>query len=221
MLVQTESATDIYMIAVALLLPLAVASASPSLRVSDTTRICLAPTSVEANAGGVAAIVDAVRESFTSFLTGPTLQAKPLTARLQSQAREEAKGADCQYLVLTTVKQVRQSGGQSLVGKIAGGAVQAGVSSAGGAVSGTAGRIAANAAAGATNAAVYGLAGSTRAKDEITLSYRLESSAGKSLLDKSEKAKAKSDGEDLLTPLVQKSSEAIADAVARSKGRSP
>ena len=91
MLVETESATDIYMNAAALILLSAVAAASPRPSVSDTTRICLAPTTVEANAGGVAAIVDAVRESFTSFLTGPTLQAKPLTARLQSQAREEAK----------------------------------------------------------------------------------------------------------------------------------
>jgi len=183
----------------------------------DTTRICLAPATVEANAGGVANIVDAVREAYASFLTGPTLQAQPLTARLQSQAREEARGANCQYLLLTTVKVVRPSGGQSLIGKMAGGAVQAGVSSAGGAVSSTAGRIAANAASGAANAAVYGLAGSVRSKDEFTLSYRLESAAGKSLLDKTEKGKAKSDGEDLLTPIVQKSSEAIAAAVAKPK----
>jgi hypothetical protein len=181
----------------------------------DTTRICLAPATVEANAGGVDKIVDAVREAFTSFLTGPSLQARPLTARLQSQAREEAKGANCQYLLLTTVKHVRQSGGQSLIGKMAGGAVQAGVASAGGAVGSTAGRIAANAAAGATNAAVYGFAGSVRTKDELTLSYRLESAGGKSLLDKTEKRKAKSDGEDLLTPLVQNSSEAIASVVAK------
>jgi hypothetical protein len=55
----------------------------------------------------------------------------------------------------------------------------------------------------------------SRSKDELTLKYRLESGSGAVLAEKSEKQKAKSDGEDLLTPVVQRAAEAVAAAVAR------
>jgi hypothetical protein len=77
----------------------------------------------------------------------------------------------------------------------------------------TAERIATNAAAEAVSTAAYSYATTTKAKDELTLSYRLESGAGGVLLDKSDKRKANADGEDLLTPEVQKAAEAIAAAV--------
>jgi hypothetical protein len=51
-------------------------------------------------------------------------------------------------------------------------------------------------------------------KDEFTLAWRLEGPNGAELKEGKEKKKAKSDGEDLLTPLVQSAAEAIAAAVA-------
>lgn len=48
-----------------------------------------------------------------------------------------------------------------------------------------------------------------RSNDRLTLSYRLENPDGKVLLEKSEKRKAASDGEDLLTPLVEKAAGSI------------
>jgi hypothetical protein len=56
---------------------------------------------------------------------------------------------------------------------------------------------------------------SSRQKDELALSYRLENAGGQVLVEDSGKRKAKSDGEDLLTPLAQKAAEAIAEAVAK------
>src|SRR5206468_3003036 len=55
------------------------------------SRICLGPTSVESAAGNAVNAMNAVRETFTSFLTGPTISVTPLSSRLSSQAREEAK----------------------------------------------------------------------------------------------------------------------------------
>jgi hypothetical protein len=52
------------------------------------------------------------------------------------------------------------------------------------------------------------------------LSYRLESAGGRAVLEHSEKRKAKTDGEDLLTPLAQRAAEAIADAVSQPSARS-
>jgi hypothetical protein len=179
------------------------------------TQICLAPSAVEAAPNGVDPVA-AVRDAFTSFLTGPTLAVQPLSSRLQSQARKEAKLAGCGFLLLTTAKHSRKTGGGGLLGRMAGGAVQQGAWAATGAVGGsTVGRVVAGAAAGAASSTVNDYASSSRQKDELVLTYRLEDAGGKVLAEGTEKRKAKSDGEDLLTPIAQKAAEAIASAVAR------
>ena len=180
------------------------------------TQICLAPALVEAAPQGVDPL-NAVRETFTSFLTGPTLVVQPLTARLQSQVREEAKLNGCQFLLLPSVKHARKSGGgRGLLGQVASGAVQQGAWSVGSSA-GTVGRVVAGAATGAVSIAAYDYAASSRNKDELTLSCRLEAASGAVLLEKSEKRKAASDGEDLLTPLVQHAAEAVANAASRGR----
>src|SRR5688572_18588782 len=95
------------------------------------TQICLAPAAVEAAPNGVDPMA-AVRDAFTSFLTGPTLAVQPLSARLQSQVRQEAKLGGCQFLLLPSVKHERRSGGGGILGKVAGGAVQQGAWAASG-----------------------------------------------------------------------------------------
>ena len=67
----------------------------------------------------------------------------------------------------------------------------------------------------ARSGAVSDYANGSRRKDELTLGYRLESGAGVVLVDESEKQKAKSDGEDLLTPVVQHAAESVVAAAAR------
>ena len=200
-----------------LILPARTAAQDSAQAAPNLTQICLAPAAVEAAPNGVDPLA-AVRETFTSFLTGPSLGVMPLNARLQSQVREEAKLSKCSYLLLTTVKHERKTGGGGLLGRVASGAVQHGAWSAVGATGSTVGRVVAGAAAGAASGAAYDYAASSRNKDELTLSYRLEAAGGTALIQKTEKRKAKSDGEDLLTPLVQRASEAIASAVTQ---RSP
>ena len=176
----------------------------------NAAQICLAPATVEAAPNG-ADLVNAVRDAFSSFLTGPTLGVKPLSARLQSQARQEAKLAGCGYLLLITVKHERKTGGGGVLGKMASGAAQQGAWAVGGAAGGSVvGRAVAGAVAGAASSSISDYAMSSKQKDELTLSWRLESSAGQVLVEKSEKRKAKADGEDLLTPLAQLAAESIA-----------
>ncbi|HVL17599.1 MAG TPA: hypothetical protein VM387_06370 [Gemmatimonadales bacterium] len=178
------------------------------------TRVCLAPATVEAVPGGFDPET-AVRETFTSFLTGPSLAVTPLQARLVSQAREEAKLAGCAFLLFPTIKHERKTGGGGFLGKVVAGGVQQGAWSASGAAGGTVGRAVASAAAGAAAGAASDYAANSQVKDELTLKYRLESAAGKVLIEKADKRKAKSDGEDLLTPLVRPAAEAVAQAAAK------
>ena len=179
---------------------------------TDTTRICLAPASVEGSSGNATAAIDAARETFTAYLTGPSLTAQPLKARLASQVREEARQAACPYLLLTTLKHVQKRGGGSVLGRMAAGAAQQGAWEAGVASGSAAGRVAGQAAYGAAGQAANDYAVGIHNKDELTLSYRLESPDGKVLVEKQDKRKAKSDGEDLLTPMVQAAAEAIVAA---------
>lgn len=49
-------------------------------------------------------------------------------------------------------------------------------------------------------------------EDELTLGYGLENADGKVLAEEREKCRAEQDGEDLLTPMVEKAAEAVAAA---------
>lgn len=176
-------------------------------------RICLMPTSVQMVSGSSDAAVTAVRESFTSFLTGPSLGVVQLKARLQSQAREEARQASCPYILVTSFKQERKTD-RGILRRATTGAIEAGTSQVLGSARSAEARIAAGAASQAA-AAAREVSYSFKTKDELELKYRLESATGAVLLDKTEKRTAKSDGEDVLTPLVERASEAIAAQVVK------
>lgn len=182
---------------------------------AQVTRICLAPASVEASSGSATAASDAARETFISYLTGPSLRPEPLKARLASQAKEEARQAGCPYLLLTTLKHVQKRSGGGLLGRMAAGAAQQGAWEAGVASGSAAGRIAGQAAYGAAGQAAYNYAVTIHDKDEVSLGYRLETADGKVLLDQRDKRKAKQDGEDLLSPMVEK---AAGEIVTAAKG---
>ena len=192
--------------------PFATAFAQESMA---TAPICLAPTKTETVVGNAETAVTAVRETFTSFLTGPSLGVRPLEARLASQAREEAKLASCRYVLLTTIKHQRKKD-NGLLRRATGGAIEAGAWQAVGSARSAEARIAAGAAASAV-AATRDLSASFRTKDELELTYRLESADGTVLVEKTEKRTAKSDGEDVLTPLVERASEAIAAIVVKGR----
>jgi hypothetical protein len=59
------------------------------------------------------------------------------------------------------------------------------------------------------------MAATTRAHDEVELSYSLESDNGTVLKQGTAKRKATSDGDDLLTPLVEHAAEEIAAIVVK------
>jgi hypothetical protein len=188
------------------------AAADPA-SAAKTNTVCVAIVlpMIEGATGDAAALAESVRAVFTSYLTGPSLKALPLEARLSSQAAEEARQKDCVRILTVGMVLKRSGGGNALAGAVtrAAGtaAYYAPVSGAGGAIArGTA-------MAGAE--AVASAATSTRAKDEMRMDYRVTSPDGATILaPKSEKAKAKADGEDLVTPLVAKAAAAVAAAVA-------
>ncbi len=173
-------------------------------------RICIAPATIE-SAPSAADAMTAIRDAFASILAGPGITPVPLQSKLQSLVRDEAKQSNCSFLLLPTFKHVHKTSGAGMLGKAALGAVQAGSYEVGGASAAT--RVAAGAARGAANQAEWHYASSVKTKDEMTLSYRLESPTGQMLSENKSSGKAESDGEDVLTPLVQKAAEKIVSVV--------
>jgi hypothetical protein len=197
---------------------LALVSLSTSLAAQDPapkTTICLAPTTAQMASGSSADGANAVRETLGSYLTGPTLAVAPLTARLASQLREEAKQASCGHIVFTSMKLERNKSGGGLFGKILGEAVQSSAYELRGRAGSTAGRVVASAAASAAAEAARNFASNVKTRDELTFDWRMETLDGAVVAKNGTKSKASSDGQDLLTPMVERAAEAIAGAVTR------
>ena len=159
------------------------------------------------------AVGQSVQALFVSYLTGPTLRSIALESRLPSQAVMEARQKDCPNVVAVTLT---KTGGGGRAHPIAGSISQA-ASGAAGYIpySGAAGAAAVGGAIGGTEA-IAGAARYTRAKDEMQIEYHANTADGAVLVaPKSEKVKAKSDGQDLVTNLVAHAADAIATAVLK------
>ncbi len=177
-------------------------------------RLCLVTPRAQISAGDAAQAAEGVRNTFKSFFTGPTIETVLLTARLPSQAAEEAKQSGCEYVLYSSLTHKKGGGSSSLLGRALGDVANTAVWHIPGGSS-TAGAVARSAAISGVYTAAN-VANSIKAKDELTLEYKLEATDGARLLiAKIEKAKAKSDGEDVLTPLIEKAAEMVAAAMMK------
>jgi len=181
---------------------------------SESAGACVAISlpSVQGAQGSATDLATATRDLFTSYLQGPSIKVVALDARLTSQANEEAKQKACGHVRVVSLVRKRGGGGGGL-GRALG---QAASTAAWYAPVGSVGASVARGAAIAGAQAASEIATQTRARDEMRLEYRLVATDGRVVIkQKEEKAKASVDGEDLLTPLVNTVSEAIASAVVK------
>ena len=175
-------------------------------------RIGLILPTVQMNAGNAAQAAEALRNTFASFLNGPTIEVVTLSARLPSQAIDEARQSQCDY-VLSASMIVKKGGGGGMFGRAIGNIA----GSAAGHIPGG-GSSATGAARSAAITGVYttaAIANSIKAKDDVSLEYKLDHVAtNKTSVANKDKAKANSDGEDVIAPLVQKAAQAIVSTVS-------
>ena len=176
-------------------------------------RIGMILPKVQLTSGDTAQAAETLRKSFAGYLNGPTIEVVALSARLPAQALEEARQSQCDY-ILSASMNVKKGGGGSMfgraIGNIAGSA--AGHIPGGGSASTGAARSAAITGVYTTAA----ITSSIKAKDELSLEYKLDSvETSKTVLSNTAKAKAKSDGEDILTPIVETTSRTIVSTVKK------
>ncbi len=156
--------------------------------------------------GNAADSASGARDLIASYLQGPTIKAIALEAKLPSLAAEEAKQKGCASILVTSIRRKSSSHGfLKALGQAAGSSSYSlpyGGSSVGSTI--------ARAGTTAGLQTVSSMAQSTKAKDELSLEYKLESADGTvEFGPKAEHRTAKIDGEDLLTPVVERVAESI------------
>lgn len=160
------------------------------------------------NAGDLAA---AVRSTFVQYLKVQNLEIVTLDAKLESAIDTEAKQKECDYVLYSNVSHKKGGGFGSMFGSTLGMAVgNVGIGHTGSTVGNVAGQIATQAIVSAAT-----VSSNVRSKDEITLDVRLNKIDGTQAFAKVYKAKAKSNGDDIVSNAIEQAAQAIVSAVGR------
>jgi uncharacterized protein YcfJ len=150
----------------------------------------------------------AVQNTLIQSLKTSNVEAIPIEATLQSGIDAEAQQKECDYVVFANVSHKKGGGGG--FGSVFGSSAASVVGSAIGHGAGTAAAITTNAAVSAS------ITENIKAKDELTLDVRLESpGSGTPAFAKQYKGKAKSAGEDIISPATAQAAQGIIGFAAK------
>ena len=169
-----------------------------------------------------------IRNAEVALMSGPAIEIAALDSHVPMQLQAEAQQKQCDYILLSSVAVKHSSGGG--FGKFAKfGGVAASMTPVAGMAHGMGGAAAASAASVAASAAAQsaqqqvvsqlaGFNGQIKSKDDVTVQYQLVATGQSSpVAQKSLAAKAKSDGEDVLTPLLQQTANEVLTQVSSGK----
>ena len=174
-------------------------------------RIGLASVKVSAVGEGISGndLALAIQNSLTDYLKGTKVELVQLEAKLPSAIAEEAKTKECDYVIYTNVAHKKGGGGLGMFGKTLGTVVaQTGGGNWGNTTADVAGAVASRTIVAAT------MSSNIKSKDEITIDLKLQN--GDSVaLTKQYKAKAKANGEDIISPIIEQIAQTIVDTVAK------
>jgi hypothetical protein len=163
-----------------------------------------------------------VRNAMVALMSGPAVEIAALDSRVPVQLQAEAQQKQCDFILYSSVAVKHKSGGFGKFMKLA--PMMAPMAGMGGGMGGavaaqTAGVAAEAAAMTAQQQAINQLAGfngQIKSKDDVTVEYQLVAPGQSSpRLQNTLKGKAKSDGEDVLTPLLQQAATNVLTEVTK------
>ena len=158
-----------------------------------------------------AQMANGLRALIGQYFQGSNVEVVAIEALLPKAAAAEAKEKGCDYILQVAVSQKKGGGGFGMFKMLA--PVISNVAPMAGMGGGIAGQVAGSVAQTAISTAAN-MSSNTKSKDQFTFDYSLVSTADNSVrVGNSVKAKAKSDGEDVLTPMVEAMAEAVSKAV--------
>ena len=159
-------------------------------------------------AGDLAA---AVHNTLFQYMKTPNIEVVPIEARLPAAIDAEAHSKECDMVAFVTVSHKKGGGGFGMFKAIA--PVLSSVAPVAGGAAGTGGYIAGSVAGSAISAA--SVSGQMKSKDELTLDVKVNRTGSTPVFEKVLKTKAKSNGEDIISQLVEQASQGIVDALAK------
>ncbi|MCU1290548.1 MAG: hypothetical protein JWN60_2777 [Acidobacteria bacterium] len=152
----------------------------------------------------------AVQNTLGEYLKGTKIELVSLEAKLAGSIDSEAKTKECDYVLYVTVSHKKGGGGG--LGGMFGSVIAPAIGSVGlGNTGSVAGNIAAQAAANAIITAGT-VAANVKSKDEITLDVKLDQAIGVGVFAKQYKNKAKSNGQDIISPLVEQMAQTVVES---------
>ena len=173
-----------------------------------------------------------IRNAMILLMNGPAVEIAGLDSHVPMQLQAEAQQKQCDYILMSSVAVKHpQGGGFGKFMKMGGTMAQ--MTPMGAMAHGMGGAMAASAASAAASAAAQaaqqqamnqvmsqlsGFNGQIKQKDDVTVQYQLtQTGQGAPLLQNALQGKAKSDGEDVLTPLLQQTANTVLTQVSTKK----
>ena len=167
-----------------------------------------------------------IRNAEVALMNGPAIEIAALDSHIPMQLQAEAQQKQCDFILYSSVSvKHASSGGFGKFAKMAG--PMASMTPIGAMAHGMGGAVAASAASAAASAAAQsaqqqamnqlaGFNGQIKSKDDVTVQYQLVGTGQSTpILQNTLKAKAKSDGEDVLTPLLQQTATSVLDQASK------
>jgi hypothetical protein len=155
-----------------------------------------------------------LRVMLAEYLAGPSIEIVSIGALLPEQIEAESKVKLCDYLVYSSITQKKQTGGLSMLKNASS---MANMIPMVGMMNSVSGAMAATTAATAAQQAAT-MSSAVKAKSDVILEYHVTAMGNPSpVLSNSLDAKANSDGEDVITPLVEKEATAIMTEVSKKR----
>jgi hypothetical protein len=163
-----------------------------------------------------------IRNAEVALMSGPAVEIAALDAHIAMQLQAEAQQKQCDYILFSGVAVKHSSGGFGKFAKFGG--MAASMTPMGAMAKGMGGAVAAQGAAMAASQMAQqqamnqlaGFNGQIKSKDDVTVQYQLVPTGQSSaVLQNSLQGKAKSDGEDVLTPLLQQAATAVLTQVSK------
>jgi len=158
-----------------------------------------------------------VRVMLIQYLTGPSVEATEIAALLPDQIDAEAKSKQCDYVVYSTVSQKKPSGSSGLFKNMMPLASMVPMVGMVNAV-GSASKAATAASAASTAAQTASMSSGIKAKTDVVLEYHMNTlGVDAPVISNTLDTKTSADGEDVITPMVEKEATAIMAEVTKKK----
>jgi hypothetical protein len=182
-------------------------------RKAEVARIGIVQPRVDMGNGAGGDSGSGLRTLLTKYLTGPKIEIVSIEAMTPAMVEAEAKEKECDYVLYATLtQQVHKKGG---FGVLKGARAMSGVVPVVG-MSGRTGAVVAQAAAQTAIGVASEMSANVKAKSEVSFEYRLTAPGeGSPAASNTEKVKAETDGQDVITPMVERMAAAVVGAAVK------